>query len=211
MHPESDLARADPAHSTLAQDLCARVCHDLGGPLGSIAGALELVGQEGEAVAVARESAESATRRLMLWRAVGGAGTGPLERVALALLLDGALPGGRAAADLSGLAAAELQPPVARALLAAAMLGAEALPRGGTVHVGGAPGGLSVRPEGRGAGWPPGLGAALAGEAVRGPREVLAPLLLTLAGEAGLRAELDGGGAGAGGVPDAAPPTLWLR
>ena len=37
---------------SLTQDLCARLCHDLGGPLGSVSGALDLIGPVDEAALV---------------------------------------------------------------------------------------------------------------------------------------------------------------
>ncbi|MFT8245871.1 histidine phosphotransferase family protein [Roseomonas sp. BN140053] len=174
----------------LAQDLCARICHDLGGPLGSVTAALDLLGQEPEATEVARDGARISTRRLHLWRVVAGAGGGPLGRQGIAELLDGALPGGRTQPDVSGLPPEDLPAETARAVLAAVMLGAEALPRGGVVHVAGTANGLAVWPEGRNASWPHALTATLAGEAVSGPREVLSPLLLRLAARAGLRMSL---------------------
>ncbi|UFN51140.1 hypothetical protein LPC08_11285 [Roseomonas sp. OT10] len=173
----------------LAQDLCARLCHDLGGPLGSVTGALELLEQEPEAASVARDSAEAMGHRLRLWRLIMGGG-GALAREELGLVLGGALPGGRTQVDVSGLPAEELSAELVRALLAAALLGGEALPRGGVVHVAGDASGVAVWPEGRGSAWSPALTAALAGEPVCGPRTVLAPLLLRLAAQAGMRVEL---------------------
>ena len=176
---------------TLAQDLCARICHDLGGPLGAVSGALDLAeAVPEEALPVAREGAEAMRRRLRLWRAAAGAGTGPLGRAGLAALLEGALANGRVTPELSGLPEAPLPAPLVQAVLAAALLGSEALPRGGTVHLAGDESGLAVWPEGRNAAWPPGLAAALAGDAVPGPREVAAPLLLHLAEAAGMAVSL---------------------
>lgn len=177
---------------SLTQDLCARLCHDLGGPLGSVSGALDLIGPVDEAALVARESAEVLEGRLQLWRALAGAGTGPLDREGLAALLAGGFGGSRVSADLSGMEDGELPATMARAALAAAMLGGEALPRGGVVHLSGGTGALLVVPEGRNAHWPPGLALALAlaGETVSGPREVLAPLLVSLAETADCRLDM---------------------
>jgi histidine phosphotransferase ChpT len=192
---------------SLTQDLCARLCHDLGGPLGALASALDLVEScPNEALPVARDGAEVLRRRLRLWRAAAGGGTGPLGRDGVAELLEGTLAGGRADAELSGLSEAALSAPAVQAVLAAAMLGGEALPRGGVVHVAGNGTGLAVWPEGRNAAWPPALTAALAGETVRGPRDVLAPLLLLLAEAAGLRVALAMGSGNA-----IAPMTLQPR
>jgi len=190
---------------TLAQDLCARICHELGGPLGALSGALELVGEAPEeAMAVARESDEALRRRLGLWRAAAGAGTGPMGRAGLAALLEGALSHGRVVADLSGVTEAAMPAPLAQACLLAAMLGSEALPRGGVVRVEGDGAGLAVRPEGRGAAWPAGVAAGLAGEAAGGPRDVLAPLLAWVAGQAGMVA-------GLAGDPDGGVAVLAVR
>ncbi|MFC7689537.1 histidine phosphotransferase family protein [Paeniroseomonas aquatica] len=105
--------------------------------------------------------------------------------------------------DLDGLAPGTLLPaaivPVA---LNAALLGAEALPRGGTVVLSGtAEAGLVVLPQPHrapapGAGtvsWPPLLLRLLAGAAAEeglaaGPRQVVAPLLLAMLAELGWRA-----------------------
>ncbi|WP_159348059.1 histidine phosphotransferase family protein [Roseomonas harenae] len=192
---------------SLAQDVCARICHDLGGPLGALSGALELAEVEPvEALSVARDGAEAMRRRLRLWRAAAGAGTGPLDRQGLAELLEGTLANGRVTADLSGLPEVPLPAALAQAALAAAMLGSEALPRGGTIHLAGNGTGIAIWPEGRNAAWPAALAATLAGEAVAGPRDVLAPLLLHLAGEAGMVLGLAMGREGA--VP---PLTLMPR
>ncbi|MFC0409040.1 histidine phosphotransferase family protein [Roseomonas elaeocarpi] len=172
----------------LTQDLCARLCHDLGGPLGGVTGALDLIDQTPEAVEVAREGMEALNWRLRLWRAVAGAGAGPMGRAEILQLLDGAHAGGRTRIDGTALAEAELPADAARAVLAAAMLGAEALPRGGTVHLSGGPDGVRVRPEGRNAAWTEALAQedAVAGRS-SGPRGVLLPLLLCLAEAAGWR------------------------
>ena len=61
---------------TLAQDLCARLCHDLVGPLGTMANAVEMVGDDPDAAELAREAAASLRAKLQLWRAACGAGTG---------------------------------------------------------------------------------------------------------------------------------------
>ncbi|MBC9179916.1 hypothetical protein, partial [Pseudoroseomonas ludipueritiae] len=90
---------AEPGLS-LAQDLCARLCHDLVGPLGTVAGAVEMVGDDPEAAELAREAALSLRGRLQLWRAACGAGTGPMKPPDMAALLEGNLAGGRASLAL---------------------------------------------------------------------------------------------------------------
>lgn len=192
---------------SLAQDLCARICHDLGGPLGALSGALDLAEEApGEALSVVRDGAEVMRRRLRLWRAAAGAGIGPLGRQGIGELLEGVLANGRVTADLSGLPESALPSPLAQALLAAAMLGSEALPRGGTIHLAGGEDGVAIWPEGRNAAWTAALTATLAGEAVVGPRDVLAPLLARLVAEAGMELSLAMGGGTA-----VAPLTLVPR
>ena len=97
---------------------------------------------------------------------------------------------------------AKLDPALAQIVLAAAMLGAEALPRGGALRItplGGA--GLVVLPEGRVAAWPHALIERLAGMAPAGadtPRALLAPWLIALAEAAQCRLSL---GMGQPGLP----------
>lgn len=179
----------------LAQDLCARLCHDLGGPIGTVAGAVELLEEEPEAAGLAQDAAGVLRRRLELWRAACGAGTGPLDLATIGLLLEGVLAGGRARLDSTGLPQDRvLQPPVAQLVLVAAMLAGDGLPRGGVVRLAGAAGdALTLWPEGANAGWPPALSAALAGEARPGPRDVLGALLPRLAGLAGWTPQLASG------------------
>ncbi|MFC7551451.1 hypothetical protein ACFQU7_02740 [Pseudoroseomonas wenyumeiae] len=95
----------------LAQDLCARLCHDLVGPLGTVAGAVEMVTEDPEAAELAREAAASLRGRLQLWRAACGAGTGPMTPPDLAALLDGNLAGGRASPALGALPPGDPLPP----------------------------------------------------------------------------------------------------
>jgi histidine phosphotransferase ChpT len=190
------------AEAMLAQDLCARLCHDLVGPLGTVAGAIDLLAEEPEAGELARDAAAEMRRRLKFWRAACGAGTGPLALAEVAGLLEGMLAGGRAALELGGLEPGEALPaPQAQLLLVAAMLAGEALPRGGTVQVaagagGWKRGGLLLRPVGRQAGWPAALAGVLGGEGPGGSREVLARMLLRLAGLAGWSAVLQPAPAG---------------
>lgn len=171
---------------TLAQDLCARLCHDLVGPLGTMAGALELLEDDAEAAALAREAAASLRARLQVWRAACGAGTGPMTAPEMAALLEGVLGSGRVTADVTALPPGEAFPPgVAQLLLVAALLGGEALPRGGVLRLVPAEGGVAVLPAGRVLAWPPALAEALAGQEVEGPRQVLAPVLVHLAQASG--------------------------
>lgn len=205
----------------LAQDLCARLCHDLVGPLGTVAGAIDLLGEEPEAGALAQDAALVLRRRLTFWRAACGAGTGPLALAEVAQLLEGMLAGGRASLALEdpGLAGADgarltesttWPAPVAQLLLVAAMLAGEALPRGGVVQLAALPGGgLRLWPQGRQAAWPDSLAAVLEERGQGGPREVLAQMLRRLAHHAGWQAALQALSPEAGGA--AAVAALCLR
>src|SRR3954454_25339494 len=59
----------------LAELLCARLCHDLSGPLGALVGILEIAREEqpeGETLALADETANELVQRLRLLRAAWG-------------------------------------------------------------------------------------------------------------------------------------------
>jgi histidine phosphotransferase ChpT len=203
-----------PQGFRLAQLIAARICHDLGGPVGTVEGALSLLGAgSDEAMAVAREGTATLRLRLTLFRAAWGDGLGDATLAELLALLDGQVAGGRArvavAAGLSpGTAFAA---PVAQLALNAVLLAGDALPRGGVVLLGGDPSSvLMVRPEGEGAAWPAGLAAALAaggldpGRAVD-PRAVRAPALAALAADLGVPLAL-----GLGRPGDAGPAPLLI-
>jgi histidine phosphotransferase ChpT len=179
----------------LAQLLCARLCHDLSGSLGTLVGALDLVAMpeaaDAEALSLAREAAGVLRGRLMVMRAL--AGSGPAEGAGIVALLTPSLAERRtllvAALD-KGL---RLEPTVSAMLVAAVLLAGEALPRGGAVHLEGGAAGFRLRVEGRNAGWPMTLPAALDGaplsDAVTA-RYVLAPWMVALAEGAGWQVRL---------------------
>ncbi|WP_205963580.1 histidine phosphotransferase family protein [Roseicella aquatilis] len=179
----------------LAQTLCARLCHDLGGAVGALAGTLDLAGEgDAEMLALARETATALRQRLRLYAAAWGGAAEAADAEALRCLLDGAPCAPRIRFVTEPLSPGRPLPATLVPLaLNAALLAAEALPRGGTVTLAGsATAGLLVRPEGRDAAWPPGLPALLGGAAApeEGPRRVLGPWLLALAAAAGWTAGL---------------------
>ena len=181
---------------SLAEALVALVCHDLSSPLGTLSSALELADEDpdtaDEARGLAREAAVRMAARLRLLRAVWGGDTGALSRAALQELL-AALPP-RVTVAMDDLGGDDFPGPVARVLLSAALLGAEALPRGGVVALAGAADDvMTVMPHGQAAAWPPGLSLALAHPAhwtADQSNRVQAPVLAYLAGAAGMRATL---------------------
>ncbi|MFC7474424.1 histidine phosphotransferase family protein [Dankookia sp. GCM10030260] len=177
----------------LARTLAARICHDLGGAAGTLSGTLDLVG-EGDAgmLDLARDTATELRQRLRLFAAAWGGGAAATDAAGLAQLLAAAPAAPRVGFRLDHLApGAELPAALVPLALNAALLGAESLPRGGTVTLAGAAAeGLVVCLDGRDAAWPAGLLALLGGARPdtvlrEGPRRVLAPLLLALAAEAG--------------------------
>lgn len=187
----------------------ARLCHDLGGIAGTLGGTLDLLGGDDPGLQdLLRETAQALRLRLRLYAAAWGASAPDLDPAQLAELLQGAPAVPRVGFDLEGLAPGTALPaglvPLA---LNAALLGAEALPRGGTVHLGGdVRQGFTVLPDGRAAAWPPALLRALSGNDAAalleegGPRRMLAPLVIMLAAEAGWGASLALGAPGADGA-----------
>jgi histidine phosphotransferase ChpT len=177
----------------LADALCARVCHDLAGPLGTLMGTLELAASDphsaAEALPLASETAALMGLRLQLLRAAWAGDCGPLTTYALVKLAAGLPP--RVRAELAGLGPGEFPAPVARVLVNMLLLGAEALPRGGTVSLSGGPDGdVLLVADGRDAAWPPGTMRALLDPRTAlldNPNGVLAPLVGHLALAAGLR------------------------
>ncbi len=139
---------------SLAGMVCARVCHDLAGTLGALAGMLDMVAEspDPEALALAQDCARELAARLRLLRAAWGAET---EVEDLASLLPG-LPG---AAKLTvNLDGAALDDDAARQFAACLLLvAAGALPLGGSIWLRGSGARLSLRVEGRRAAWPAGL------------------------------------------------------
>ncbi|MBX9698718.1 MAG: hypothetical protein K2X74_04740 [Acetobacteraceae bacterium] len=192
----------------------ARLCHDLGGIAGTLGGTLDLLGSDDPGMQdLLRETALALRLRLRLYAAAWGAAAVDLDAAQFEELLQGAPAVPRVTFDLAALVQGQRIPaglvPLA---LNAALLGTEALPRGGVVRLGGSAGqGLSILPQGRGAAWPPSLLRALAGNDPAalleegGPRRMLAPLVVMLAAEAGWHAAL---ALGAPGSEGAAPLLL---
>ena len=174
----------------LGEMICARVCHDLGGLAGTLAGALDLAqeggAEGGEAITLAREAADALAHRLRLVRAAFGPASDPLGAPGIADLAAGLDE--RVQVDVSGLGPEPLDGERTRLALAMLMLGAEALPAGGTVQISTDAGGaLRVAAHGPRAAWRPGVIPGVAGAAPSGPRDLLAPLCALLARAAGMR------------------------
>ena len=188
----ADLSLADLG---LAELVCARLCHDLSGLLGSLTGTLELVNEAGppsEELSVATDTAVALTLRLRLLRAAWAGPPEPLDLPELTALARG-LPASRVGLDVSHLPPATVFPPaMGRLVLNLLLLAAAALPQGGTLYLDGAADDVIARIAGPRAAWPAGLigmlaDPAIARRALGEPRTMQAPLTALLARHHGLR------------------------
>jgi histidine phosphotransferase ChpT len=177
----------------LAELLASRICHDLGSPLASITA---LLPQAADPAAhdILTETAVEIGARLRLFSAAFGA-SDELKWDELAPLLLGAPMAHRVRFEVAA-GRAQLQAGRVRLLLSAALLAAEALPRGGIVRLSHNPAGaVEVLPEGRDAQWSPTLiqllsGARLERALAEGPRRVLAPWVMAQAAAEGAELSL---------------------
>jgi len=178
--------------------VCARVCHDVSGPLGTLLGALECAtdssaGTDDEAFDLAQEAAQALVARLRLVRAAWAGPDEEMSAAAMLALLEGLAGRERLRIDLSGLPPRPLPAAIARVSLNVIMLAADALPGGGTITISpAADAAMSARISGPGAAWPAALAACLAdpsGIAARlaGERRPQAHLTVLLAAGASVR------------------------
>ena len=195
---------ADALH--LADALCARLCHDLSGSLGTLTGVLDLAADDPsylpEALPLASETAMAMTQRLRLLRTAWGGPCGSVSTGELIGLAAG-LPS-RVQLDVSQLAPGPFNEATSRLLVNLMLLGAEALPRGGVVRLMGDDD-VVVVVDGPAAAWPDALLAAIIDPLdvpLDDPRTVSSPLVAMMARAAGLRLSLLlSPGAMATGVP----------
>ena len=188
---------------TFAELLCARLTHDLSGPLATISGAVELLSlpdeaARQEAAQLAGEATAQLARRLKYLRAAWGAGGQELTVAAIAAMAAGVLGAGRTVLDVARVVDPDRSlGALARVLLNALLVAAEALPRGGTIVCAGDPETqLVLQPVGEGAAWPRGLAQVIAGDdplaaaAEAGPRGLAAPMMVALARRDGITVSL---------------------
>ncbi len=174
-----------------AATLATRLCHDVAGLLGTLAGTLELADEDDEARQLAAETAQTLIARVRLLRAAWGGGAGPLDAATIGALAEG-LPGiERLRLDTSGLPG-ELAETPSRLILCLLLAALPGLPRGGSIAVAVAPGGaIRMRLSGQAAAWPDTLAICAANAAAcwsaNTPRTLAAPLACLLAQEAGWR------------------------
>lgn len=179
---------APPSTLRLTELVAARICHDLGSPMASL-GALMPQAGDPAAHAVLSETAAELRARLRLFGALFGLAD-ELGWPEIGELLGGAPMAHRVRFALPALGG-PFSPGLARLYLTCALLAAEALPRGGVVHVTEPrPGEVALRLEGRQMEWSPTLLDLLAGGDVaaaleEGPRRLLAPWAMLLAAREG--------------------------
>jgi histidine phosphotransferase ChpT len=164
----------------MAEVMTARLCHDFAGPLGTLAGMLELVGEGGaeDALPLAMQSVGTMSARLRLVRAAWGRGDAPLARGEIADMTAG-LPGAeRYQFDFMALQE-PLEDPAGRILLCLLLILPQALPRGGFVALRQEAEGVSI--DAPGAAWPDAIEMAEDSE-VPATRD-LAPVLARLVAE----------------------------
>jgi histidine phosphotransferase ChpT len=182
----------------LAELLCARLCHDLSGLLGSLIGVVEIAREEqadSETLAVAEESAVELGQRLKLFRAAWGQGAEELDTARLQEFADSAFASRRLRLDLAGLEPDAIFPSeAARMVLNVLLLAAESMPGGGIVALAGSPASsLLVTISGPRAAWPAGLGTWLVDEAAAweavtaSARHLQGPLTVLIARSHGFR------------------------
>lgn len=199
----------------IAELTCARLCHDLSGLLGTVAGALELatdgIDDLSEELALATDAAKELTLRLRLYRAAWSAGTEALSLSELLALAEG-LPKARSVTIETDALAPDLvmSPATGRLVLNLLLLAGDSLPRGGRVLLAGSAGDLFIRILGPNAAWPAGFAACIADadvaiSSLTTARAVQMPLAALIAHAHGPHLSMLIGPAAAG-----APPALRL-
>ena len=181
----------------LASTLATRLCHDMAGLLGTLAGTLDMADEDPEAKELAAETMATLIARVRLLRTAWGGGGGALDAGAILDLAAG-LPGvERWRLELSALTGTLEETP-ARLVLCLMLTALGGMPRGGVMSLTTAPrGGVRIGLAGKAAGWPPALAACAESEAAcrraaQAPGSLPAPLVCLLARQAGWRIDVDG-------------------
>jgi histidine phosphotransferase ChpT len=129
----------------LASLLCSRLCHDLLSPVGALSNGLELLTDEKDpqmrqrCFELLEQSARISTDKLKFFRLAFGAAGGFGELVPLGEardLVDALVAGNKRITIEWGLASDSLPKPAVKTLLNLALIGIEALVRGGTLDIG---------------------------------------------------------------------------
>lgn len=176
----------------LAELLCARLCHDLAGPVGAAAAGAELIEEMGAEAdpdtlgLVAASAAGAAARLKFLRAALGPASESPQPAAKLGELARAYIEAGSASGPFPctldwRVGSGDVGGREARLLLNLVLLARDCLPKGGRITVEAA----SVAAEGEAAALPGEAAEALAGtHHPEGPRAAQAVLARLLAGEA---------------------------
>ena len=181
----------------LVELVSARLCHDLGGLIGTIGGAMEMATEEAdhddEVLAYAASAATALAQRLRLMRAAWGPETGPVPLATLVELVTPALTMRRVELDTRMMPPGCVFPaPAGRVMLNLVLLGCDCLPKPGVIVLAGEPADVFIRIQGPGSAWPPGLASCLHDEAraiamLTSARSVQMPLTALMALSCGLR------------------------
>lgn len=187
----------------LASLLCSRLCHDLLSPVGALSNGLELLSEESDPAmrqrcfALVEQSARATSDKLRFFRLAFGAGGGiaageggevPIEEAREAV---DALIGGSDRIEVRWTLGVDSLPrPALKALLILALIGVEALVRGGIIDIGAemheGASEIVVRAAGQRIAFDPALGSALDGTLEElSSRAAPATLLHRLAADAG--------------------------
>ena len=175
----------------LVELTCARLCHDLGGLIGTVDNAIDMVAEDAdrddEVLAFASSAARALAQRLRLMRAAWGPETDPIALPGLVRLVTPPLTARRIGLDTRTFAPDSIFPPsTGRVVLNLIVLASDCLPRGGTIVMIGEPTDLLIRIDGPSAAWPPGFAACMCDEAaalaaVTSARSVQMPLTVLMA------------------------------
>ena len=180
--------------------ICARLCHDLSGLVGTVNQALELAADDGvpagEAFDLGRTAAEELMQRLRLLRAAWGPAGEDLDLTALRALAAGLSNARHLTLDLSGLPdGVVFGPAMGRMVLNLLLLANDSLPAGGQIVLSGGAEDVFIGIAGPRAAWPVGLPSCLmdeaaAYEACSSARTIQMPLTALLARHTNLRLSL---------------------
>lgn len=136
--------------------IVSKICHDLASPLGAMANGAELLAEETDpdmqkqAIDLIGQSSGQAAARLGLFRLAFGSsgGDSPVALPQIRSTAEAHFAGGRVSLAWPAAAAAELSRMEARILLSLLLVGAQCLPRGGTLTVGLGAGRVEVEASG---------------------------------------------------------------
>lgn len=141
MAREKGIGLVSATETLLAELLCARICHDLSGPVGAVAAGAELMAEDGsdqESMDLLAASAKASIARLKFLRAAFAPGTaldGPrLREMIASFLATRSLSGGEGGVELVWPDRWDLPGSHARLVLNMGLLAHDCVPRGGWIR-----------------------------------------------------------------------------